>query len=261
MAEQGNSITISKDVLYGVIIAGLAGLVVLSVLTGGFGIVKPAATTLPTAPTQPSAPTQPTAPTQPSGQAAGGSGDMAALMDDDMRLGLDSAPIVIVEFSDLQCPFCRKWFVESYPSIKKDYIDTGKVQLVFRDFPLSFHPAAEKSAEAVECAADQDKGWELHDKIYAEQSKQGSGTISFSVDDIKSWAAQVSGLDMTLFNDCLDSGKYVQEVQKDLNDGAAAGVGGTPSFLIGKRDGSRIVPVSGAQPYSVFKSTIDQLLQ
>jgi protein-disulfide isomerase len=267
MADE-NSITIGKDTLYGIVIAGLAALLLLSIFTQGFGLVKAPAQQAGTQAAQPSGGSQPSGGTQPSaaagsgGTAAAGSpGNMKDLMDDDMKLGSDSAPVVIVEFSDFQCPFCRSFFENSFPSIKKDYIDTGKVQFVFRDFPLSFHPAAEPSAEAVECAEDQSKGWELHDKIFEEQAKQGQGTVQFSVSDIKSWAAQISGLDTSAFNSCLDSGKYANEVQADEDDGVAAGVRGTPAFLIGKRDGSDIVPISGAQPYSVFKSTIDQLLQ
>ncbi|MEW6722682.1 MAG: thioredoxin domain-containing protein [Candidatus Micrarchaeota archaeon] len=249
-----DGITIGKDTLYGVVIAGLTALLVLSVFTQGFGVMKSPAT----GPAQPVAPTQPAlAPTQP---AAPSAPDVASLMDDDMKLGSDSAPIVIIEFSDMQCPFCRKWFIESYSSLKQEYIDTGKAQLVFRDFPLSFHPAAQKAAEAVECAADQGKGWELHDKMYEEQSKQGSGTVQFSVDDMKSWASQI-GLDAASFNTCLDSGKYANEVAADYNDGLAAGVQGTPAFIVAKRDGSSAVPISGAQPYGTFKSTIDQMLQ
>lgn len=256
MAE--DNITVSKDMLYGLVLTGLVGLLVLSVFTQGFGIGKSSA--------QPSASqqgdsNQPNAPTQPSGpNVAAGTGKIVELMDDDIKLGSDSAPVVMIEFSDFQCPFCRKFYTESFANLKKDYVDTGKVQLVFRDFPLSFHPSAQKAAEAAECAADQNKGWEMHDKMFEEQAKLGSGTVTFSVDDLKSWASQL-GLDTAIFSTCLDSGKYSQEVQNDESAGIAAGIQGTPSFIFAKRDGSSIVPISGAQPYGTFKSTIDQLLQ
>ncbi|HSB47515.1 MAG TPA: thioredoxin domain-containing protein [Candidatus Bilamarchaeum sp.] len=238
-----DTVTFSKDSLYGIVIVSLAALLALSVMTGGFGIVKGEAQ-------------------NPGGAAAPAavSGRMVELMDDDMRLGSDSAPVVIVEFSDFQCPFCRKFWADSYQNIKKEYIDTGKVQLVYRDFPLSFHPSAQKSAEAAECAADEGKGWEMHDKMYSEEAKLGAGTVQYTDDDLKRWASEI-GLDAAKFNDCLSSGKYAAEVQKDETDGQGAGVTGTPSFIIGRRDGTGMVPVSGAQPYSVFKSNIDQLLQ
>jgi protein-disulfide isomerase len=240
-----DTVKVSRDTLYGVIIVCLVALIALSIMTGGFGIVK----------------SQPAMAAAPGSQNPGAAGNrMAALMDDDMKVGSDSAPVVIVEFSDFQCPFCRKFYTDSYQNLKQEYIDTGKVQLVYRDFPLSFHPSAQKSAEAAECAADQNKGWEMHDKMYTEEAKLGSGTVQYSVDDMKRWASEI-GLNTETFNDCLDSGKYASEVQKDEADGAAAGVSGTPSFIIGRRDGSGISPISGAQPYNVFKTAIDQLLQ
>lgn len=79
------------------------------------------------------------------------------------------APVELIEYSDFQCPFCRRFFEETYPEIKKQYIDTGKVKFVYRHFPLDFHPAAQKSAEAAECAREQGKFWEMHDAIFREQ--------------------------------------------------------------------------------------------
>lgn len=186
--------------------------------------------------------------------------DIAELMDDDMRMGSDSAPVVIVEFSDLQCPFCRKFWTESFSQLKGDYIDTGKVQYVFRDFPLSGHPAAQKAAEAAACAQEQGKGWEFHDKAYEEQNKLGVNTIQFTVSDMKAWAKEI-GVDSVKFDSCLDSGRYTSEVLGDLSDGNSYGIKGTPAFFIAKRDGSRMVPLAGAQPYSSFRSAIEQLLQ
>ncbi len=174
--------------------------------------------------------------------------------DDDPFRGDANAPVVMIEFSDFQCPFCRSFFENTLTQLEEKYIKTGKVKLVYRDFPLSFHPAAQKAAEAGECADDQGKFWEMHDKIFEEQSKQGQGTIQFSVDDIKKWAGEI-GLNTTKLNDCMDSGKYAQEVQKDAADGTAAGVSGTPTFFI---NGKQLV---GAQPYSVFEQTIEAELQ
>ena len=186
-----------------------------------------------------------------------------SLIDDDIRVGSDNASVVVVEFSDFQCPFCRKWWRESFFSLQNEYIKTGKVQFVYRDFPLNFHPAAIKMAEGAECARDQAKWEQMHDKIFIEQDKQGQGTIQFTGDgsnEIKKWASEISGMDATKFNSCLDSGKYTQEVQKDFADGTQVGVSGTPSFYIGKR-GGQAQNIVGAQPYSALKQTIDQLLK
>jgi protein-disulfide isomerase len=174
-------------------------------------------------------------------------------VDDDPYLGKKNAPITMIEFSDFQCPFCRSFWRDTLPLIKSEFIDTGKLKFVYRDFPLSFHEGAMPAAQATECAKDQDKYWEMHDKIFEEQAKKGSGTISFNNSDLKKWAGEI-GLKMDLFNSCFDSGKYVEEIRKDMEDGQAAGVTGTPAFFINGR------LVVGAQPYSVFKNIIEEEL-
>ncbi|MFB6197309.1 MAG: DsbA family protein, partial [Halobacteriaceae archaeon] len=118
----------------------------------------------------------------------------------------------MIEFADFQCPFCRKYFTQTFQKVKNNYVDTGKVRYVYRDFPLDqLHPRAQKAAEAAECAQDQGKFWQYHDKIFNEQAKQGQGTIQFSINDLKTWASQI-GMDTETFNQCLSSGKYSQEV-------------------------------------------------
>ena len=175
--------------------------------------------------------------------------------DDDATLGNPDAPVTIIEFSDFQCPFCRKFYRETLPQIKEEYIRTGKAKFVYRDFPLTqIHPGATPAAEGTECAEEQGKFWEMHDAIFDEQEKLGSGTVQFTADDVKKWAANI-GLDTSKFNQCLDSGKYKQEVEKDLADGSAAGVNGTPATFINGR------LVSGAQPFAAFKAIIDEELK
>lgn len=175
-------------------------------------------------------------------------------IDDDAMLGDKNASVTIIEFSDFQCPFCRKFWEDTLPQIKKEYIDTGKARLIYRDFPLDFHAGAEPAAEAAECAEEQDKFWEFHDRVFAEQAKQGQGTIQFGVDDLKKWAKGIN-LNTTKFNQCLDSGKYKDEVAKDVAEGTAAGVSGTPTVFV---NGQKIV---GAQPFAAFKAVIDQALK
>src|SRR3989344_4635942 len=169
--------------------------------------------------------------------------DMQALLDDDAVEGSANAPVTIIEFSDFQCPFCSSFYNSALTQIRKDYVETGKVKIIYRDFPLSFHPEAQKAAEAAECAKDQGKFWEMHDKLFENQQ-----TLSLS--NYKAWAKEL-GLDSAKFNQCLDSGSKAAEVANDQQDGAAAGVGGTPSFFI---NGKLVV---GAQPYSVFMQAID----
>ncbi len=167
-------------------------------------------------------------------------------VDDDAFKGDANAPVTIVEFSDFQCPFCARFYTDTLPLIEKEYIETGKVKLVFRDFPLGFHQNAQKASEAAECAKEQGKFWEMHDTIFDNQN-------AISVDDLKQYAADL-GLDTEKFNDCLDTGKYEQEVKKDMEEGQSYGVTGTPAFFINGR------LVSGAQPFANFKAIIDEEL-
>jgi len=173
---------------------------------------------------------------------------------DDPVLGKADAPVTIVEFSDFQCPFCRRFWADTYTQLKEEYIDTGKARLVFRDYPLPFHEAATPSALAANCANEQGKFWQYHDKMFIEQEKQGQGTVSYGVTELKAWAQQI-GLNMTQFNQCLDSKKYADEVEADTTAGSANGVSGTPSFFV---NGQLLV---GAQPFASFKALIDAELE
>lgn len=183
--------------------------------------------------------------------------EVTVSIDDDVVLGNNDAPVTIVEFSDYQCPFCRRYFKNTFSEIEKDYIKTGKVKYVFRDFPLEFHKQAPKAAEAAHCAGEQGRYWDMHNKIFDNQSE-------IQVESLKKYAADI-GLDAGSFNSCLDSGKYASEIDKDSDDGRKIAVSGTPTFFIGKSrlnskeiTGTRIV---GARPLSSFKTIIDQLLQ
>ena len=167
-------------------------------------------------------------------------------VDDDPVKGSADAPVTIVEFSDFQCPFCGRFYSDTLSSIDEKYIKTGKVKLVYRDFPLGFHPFAQKAAEAAECADEQSKFWEMHNKIFENQN-------AIEVTNLKQYAKDL-GLNTGTFDSCLDTGKYAAEVQKDFNDGSSYGVSGTPSFFI---NGIQVV---GAQPASVFEQIIEQEL-
>jgi len=172
-------------------------------------------------------------------------------VDDDPVLGQADARVVIVEFSDFQCPYCDRFFQQTFPQLKREYIDTGKVKLVFRDFPLSFHQNAALAAEAAQCAYEQDAFWEMHDRIFA---GQGEWSGSSEAKGIFIGYAEELGLDQARFRECLDSGRYKEEVQGDFKDGAKYGVRGTPTFFI---NGRKLV---GAQPFSAFQQVIEDEL-
>jgi protein-disulfide isomerase len=170
--------------------------------------------------------------------------------------GNKNAKVAIVEFTDFQCPFCGQLFTTTFPDIKKNYIDTGKVKYMVRDFPLfQIHPYAQKSAEASHCAEDQGKYWEYHDKLFTNQT-------ALTTDDLKKYAADL-GLNASQFASCVESGKYTDRVKKDQAEGEKYGVRGTPSSFVGivKDDTVTAVQVSGAVPFDSFKATIEDQLK
>ena len=175
-------------------------------------------------------------------------------VDDDPVLGNANAKVTIIEFGDYQCPSCRLFWREIEPRLKKEYVDTGKVKLVFRDFPIKeIHPDATAAAMAAQCAADQGKYWEYHDRIFREQDKGTDDVVRFKAADLKKWGAAIR-LDAAAFNACVDSARYQDEFAKDYADGIAVGIQGTPTFFINGRF------VGGAQSFPVFKKIIDEEL-
>jgi protein-disulfide isomerase len=162
--------------------------------------------------------------------------------DNDPVRGAKDAKVTIIEFSDFECPYCRR----VQPALKRlleEY--DGRVRLVFRDFPLNIHKNAQKAAEAAQCAAEQDKFWPYHDKLFE--------ATALSPDDLKKYAGELE-LDTDKFNACLDAGQYAQEVADDMKDGQEAGVNSTPSFFINGQ------PLSGAVPYERFQEIVDAAL-
>jgi len=164
--------------------------------------------------------------------------------DDDAVKGDKNAKVTIIEFSDYECPFCQRFYSQTLSQIDEQYIKTGKVKLVYRDFPLtSIHQNAQKAAEAAECAGEQGKYWEMHNTLFEKGVSGGVNTFKTYSKDI--------GLDQGKFNTCLDSGKMTEEVRKDLRDGESYGVSGTPAFFVNGKI------ISGAQPFSVFQQAIE----
>ncbi len=206
------------------------------------------------------APSQPQAPEQAAPQPT----SATVSTDDDPVLGDKNAPVTMIEFSDYECPFCKRHFDQVYPEIKKAYIDTGKVKLVFRDYPLPFHePMATYEAQAANCAQEQGGDtayFKLHDEMFKKTASNGNGLTK---DQIKQMADSL-GLNGANIITCADSDKYKEEVAKDMADGSTAGVSGTPSFFIGKSDSSGIIDgkiLVGAQPFTAFQQVLDEVLK
>ena len=171
-------------------------------------------------------------------------------------LGDPDAPVTIVEFGDYQCHQCHNWFLDTKPMIMRDYIETGKVNLVFVDFAFLGRDSP-KAAEATYCADDQNKYWEYHDSLYtAQESKIDNGWANS--ERLKAFAFNLN-LDMDLFNECLDSGKYSKRVQYNSQEARDNGVRGTPGFFIIGPDFQQH-PIGGAQPFSVFQRVLDTMI-
>lgn len=181
----------------------------------------------------------------------------------DLILGNKDAKVTLLEFTDYQCPFCERYFKETFSQIKKDYVDTGKVKLVVKDYPLSFHPNASKAAEASECAKNQNKFWEFHDALFIKQQEWANLDNNGVSNYFKNLSGGL-GVDQAKFSDCLDKSATKAEVDADIAEGNKAGVDGTPAFFLTNGDAFEAKTswqkIVGAQPYSKFKTVIDGLL-
>lgn len=180
----------------------------------------------------------------------------------DPQLGSSEAPITMIEYSDFQCPYCRIFFNETYPQIKENYIDTGKVQLIYMHFPLtSIHEDALPASLASECAYEQGGNevfFAYHDMIYQGQNEYGIGTAPISDEVLMSYA-EILKLDMEEFESCFAEQSYFEEVKADFEEGAELGIGtiedtGTPTFFI---NGEMI---SGARSYETFVEIFEEIL-
>lgn len=177
---------------------------------------------------------------------------VAVSPDDDTFLGSADAPVTIIEFSDFQCPFCKRFYERTWPQLKKAYVETGKVRVIYRDFPLGFHQNAQPAAEATECADEQGAYWKMHDRLFERQEEWAD---SPNAKELFGRYAQALGLDAALFSKCLEAGRYADEVKKDYQDGIVYGVEGTPTFFI---NGYKVM---GAQPFEVFQQLIEAKLK
>ncbi len=175
-------------------------------------------------------------------------------------LGDNTAKITLVEFSDLQCPYCVRFYDNTFPEIVKHYVDTGMVRYVAREFPLtSIHKEASRASQAALCAGDQGKYWEMRGKVFANRD-------SLSEEALTEYAVE-SGLELDAWRACLESDRYAQKVQTDMKAAARLGINGTPSFVLGLTDPDdagkfrAVKMLQGAVPFPHFEQAIDDLLQ
>ena len=168
----------------------------------------------------------------------------------DKSLGDENAPVVVVEYGDFQCPACQRFFAGAVSQLKGEYVQTGKVRFVFRQFAF-LGDESQWAAEASECANEQGQFWDYYNKLYQEQNGENVGI--FNKDNLKRFAIDL-GLDTTEFNQCLDSGRHTAKVQQETLEGQQAGVRGTPTVFV---DGQYL---ENGGSYPVLKAAIEAAL-
>jgi protein-disulfide isomerase len=168
-------------------------------------------------------------------------------------LGSKDAPLTMVQFTDYQCPFCQRFHTMTFPEIKTNYIDTGKLKFYSLDMPLDFHPNAAKAAQAARCAGEQKKFWPMHEIL-------GANAAKLDMESLTGFAKQLN-LDTGEFRKCVESGKYTAAVQKDMAEAARVGANGTPTFLVGRTTPEGVTGelVEGALPYGMFDQKLKSL--
>ena len=170
-------------------------------------------------------------------------------------LGSADAPVTVVEFTDYQCTYCLRFIQQTFPKLKEEFIDTGKVRWVVRDMPLGFHKNARKAAQAAHCAGEQDKFWEMRAVLFANAKK-------LEAENLPSYA-QTMGLDMTAFDACLASDRHLAAIDKSMQDASGVQITGTPTFVIGKASGDWVEGkrVVGARDFKTFEENSRKLLE
>ena len=173
----------------------------------------------------------------------------------DAFIGSPDAQVIILEFSDFQCPYCRRHVLETEPQIKKEYIETGLVRVIYKHFPVPGHQHAPLAGIVAECAGQQGKFWRMHDRLFATQPEWSGAQ---DVRPIFDRLAQEIELDLTAYQACLDDPQVAEKVQRDFDEGRRVGVRGTPNFIVLKGQSGQFIP--GAIPYEQFKQILDAAL-
>jgi protein-disulfide isomerase len=168
-------------------------------------------------------------------------------------MGRDNASVVMVEYTDYQCPFCNSFTTTTFPLLKKEFVETGKMRFISRDYPLDFHQHALKAAQATHCAGEQEKFWQMKDALMSNYARLTPDLITSLARDVK--------LDVDKFQGCMESGRHVSGIKDGIAAANAIGINGTPSFVIGKVTGDQLdgYLIVGSQPFSVFENLIKKV--
>ena len=174
--------------------------------------------------------------------------------EDDRVRGNPRAPLTLLEYSDFTCGYCEKFFEETWPILFSEYIDTGKVRLVYRDFPRAPSGPGVDSALAARCAGEQGQYWAMHDRLFSSSDKYSPAELRQQADALQ--------LDAKKFDSCFEASRYTTDILKNRIEGGKWGARGTPHFILfATDDPQEAVAIPGAFPYEVFKEEIDKLLQ
>jgi protein-disulfide isomerase len=168
-------------------------------------------------------------------------------------IGNRKAPTAVIVYSDFECPYCKRFAMSTWPDLRREYVDSGRTIVVFRNLPLKIHPTAQKAAEGAGCAGRQSRFWEMHDAQFAAEGKLTRVALVSIAGSL--------GLDQSEFSDCLDGGSLASQVQEEARFAASLGIQSTPTFLIGRNDGGEHVSVSasivGARPIEAFREALE----
>lgn len=168
------------------------------------------------------------------------------------RLGRETAPVVLVEFMDFECPYCKKYHDTTFPELRRKYIDTGYVWYVSRDLPLPIHQHALKATQAARCAGEQNNYWEAREVLFSISPNLNREAMQKALQNLL--------LDQDKLLNCLESDRFVDDIRQDISDAESVGIQGTPGFILGTKEGSEGVRISGAQPFAVFDKKLREVL-
>jgi len=182
--------------------------------------------------------------------------DTFLLREDDRVRGDQQAPVTLLEYSDFTCGFCEKFFQETWPLLNSEYIQTGKLRLIYRDFPRAVSGPSIDTAMAARCAGEQGQYWSMHDRLFSSRRKFSSDQLQQQAEDLR--------LNVRQFSECVQEERYIESIYRDRMEGGSIGVRGTPHFILyltHNPEAGPLLVIPGALPFDTFQEHIEKLLQ
>lgn len=182
--------------------------------------------------------------------------DTFLLREDDRVRGDQQAPVTLLEYSDFTCGFCEKFFQETWPLLNSEYIQTGKLRLIYRDFPRAVSGPSVDTAMAARCAGEQGQYWSMHDRLFSSSRKFSSDQLQQQAEDLR--------LNVRQFSECVQEERYIESIYRDRMEGGSIGVRGTPHFILyltHNPEAGPLLVIPGALPFDTFQEHIEKLLQ